>query len=286
MLHLAVVAQLVERWIVVPNVAGSSPVDRPIFSSFMSFIEAFLLSLLQGLAEFLPISSSGHLKLAETLLGLHDLDKLLFFDLICHAGTLGSILLVLRRELWQALHNRQELLMIIIAIIPLFPLVFAVKAIKDVYAHPHLLGYFFLATSVILFIGEHFSKKRLPPGKLSALLIGLAQGLALLPGISRSGSTISMARFLGWERVKAAKFSFLLAIPTIMGGIVLESSKLLTKQESTPDLPLFIYIVGFVISFVVGSFMLRSVLIFFKRVSLKPFAVYCAAVGVIALIVT
>ena len=176
--------------------------------------------------------------------------------------------------------------MVVIATLPLFPLVFAIKTVKDVYDKPHLLGYFFLLTSLILFCGEYFSRKRSVGTKTSALLIGLAQGLALLPGISRSGSTIAMARFLGWERVKAAKFSFLLAIPTILGGITLESAKIILGKEQAPNLPFFIYIVGFVISFAVGSFMLKGVLILFKRVSLKPFALYCAVVGIVALILT
>lgn len=252
----------------------------------MSLIEAIFLSLLQGLAEFLPISSSGHLKLAETLMGFKDLSQLVFFDLVCHVGTLGSIFLILRREIKEVLFDRKKLLMLIIAIIPLFFLVFAVKALKDIYGQPHLLGYFFLITSLILWSGEHFSKKRSISLNKGALCIGLAQCLALLPGISRSGSTIAMGRFLGWERVKAAKFSFLLAIPTILGGIVLESGKIIFKKEALPELPFFIYITSFVISFVVGSFMLKGVLILFKRVSLKPFALYCALVGIIALILT
>lgn len=247
----------------------------------MSLLQAFLLSLLQGIAEFLPISSSGHLKLAEQLLGLTNLEQLVFFDLTCHVGTLCSIVVILRKEILAI--NRKLLIMIIIATIPLFPLVFAVKAIKDVYGAPHLLGYFFLVTAVILWCGEHLSRKRAVSDKGAALFIGLAQALALLPGISRSGSTIAMGRFLGWERVRAAKFSFMLAIPTILGGFALEILKLMTGRETAPTLPFFIYIVGFVISFVVGTFMLKGVLILFKRVGLKPFALYCAIVGLLAL---
>lgn len=251
----------------------------------MSLIQAILLSLLQGLAEFLPISSSGHLKLLETLFGLQDLEKLVFFDLLCHGGTLCSIFFVLRREIVETLKDKARLQLLIIATLPLFPLVFLVKALKGLYAEPHLLGYFFLITSLILFAGEHLSKQRHVRPRLAALCIGLAQCLALIPGISRSGSTIAMGRFLGWERVRAAKFSFLLAIPTILGGLVLETGKIIVGKESPPPLPCFIYIVGFVISFVVGSFMLKGVLLLFKRVSLKPFALYCAAVGIVALIV-
>ncbi len=250
----------------------------------MSLFQAVLISLLQGLTEFLPISSSGHLKLLETFFDLKG--DFLFFDLVCHGGTLFSILLILRKEIWKVFQDKEMFWMLVIAILPLFPLVFAIKSIKNIYATPHILGYFFLVTSLLLFCGEYFSRKRSISNKLTALLIGIAQGVALLPGISRSGMTIAMARFLGWERVKAAKFSFLLAIPTILGGLALEGGKIILEKDPGKNLPFFIYIVGFVISFTVGSFMLRGVLILFKKVSLKPFAVYCAIVGIITLILT
>ncbi len=247
----------------------------------MDVFQAILLGILQGITEFFPVSSSGHLVLLQRLLGLQEGSDLVLFDLLCHLGTLLAIVIAFRADLVQLLtyRDKRRFWMLFIATLPLFPLVPLIPLIKSLYSYP--LGGFFLLTAVILWCGEAFSRPRKIHPHLQALLIGCAQGLALLPAVSRSGCTIAMGRFLGWERVKAAQFSFLLALPAILGGSILEGYKALSAPATHP---FFIYLIGFVISFLVGSLMLQAALRLFRRVSLKPFALYCALIGILLLL--
>ena len=198
----------------------------------MTTIDAIILGIVQGLTEFLPVSSSGHLKLAQHFLGLQNLDHYLLFDLACHLGTLiaiGLFFFQAIRNLFvgQTTHLRQ----VVLATLPLFPLVLLMKPIEAAYAEPAYLGVFFLMTAAILFLGVYYGKTS-PEGQRhqhvwrDALVIGSWQALAILPGVSRSGSTISGARLLGWSPQEAIVFSFLLAIPAVLGGTSLELLKL------------------------------------------------------------
>lgn len=254
----------------------------------MSLFEALILGIIQGITEFLPISSSGHLKLAEVLLGLNNLSKLVSFDLFCHLGTLFAIFAVLHKEIWFTLTKDRKLIgMLILAILPLAPLYFLLTGIKSIYGLPEYLGFFFLISALLLFLGEHFSKKReenpsFKKRSFDALFIGLAQAIAILPAISRSGATIAAARYLGWEREKAAKFSFFLAIPTILGGIVIEGREII--KTGLGEISLNAYLIGFLSAFFVGYFVLKGLLKLFKSVSLKPFALYCLFIGIFTIL--
>ncbi|MFN4175011.1 MAG: undecaprenyl-diphosphate phosphatase [Parachlamydiaceae bacterium] len=244
-------------------------------------MEALILGLVQGFTEFLPVSSSGHLTLIQKLLGYKDLQGLIFFDVICHLGTLCSIGVIFHKEIVQAFKDKNRLIELFVATLPLFPLVLVIKPIKSIFDRVDLLGYFFLITAFILWWGtkkgydKPLNKK---PYLIDALTIGMFQGLALLPGVSRSGSTISGARLRGWPMQEAITFSFLLGIIAILGSSIVE---LVTKSNSTPIgvLPLSI---GFIVSFLSGIAALL-ILIRVSKKNLLPFAVYCLILGLVTL---
>lgn len=259
----------------------------------MSIIEAFILGLVQGITEFFPVSSSGHLKLAQIFFGYENLSGLVVFDLVCHLGTLLAIIWVFRLDILDAIERDRFLIgMLFLAITPLFIIYPFIKQIKSVMNQPEYLGPAFLLTAFLLFVGELMERYRpqsvgLITSKrrslLDAFTIGCFQLIALFPGVSRSGSTISGARLLGWERDKATRFSFLLAIPTICGGIIVEFRDYVFHPELITKLPLSAYLVGFTSSFVVGLGALYLLLKLVKQNRLVPFAFYCAIIGLITI---
>jgi undecaprenyl-diphosphatase len=252
----------------------------------MSFFEALILGIVQGITEFLPLSSSGHLKIFEFFFGMRDLEQYVAFDLTCHLGTLLAIFVVLWRDIFALFHSeRFKIVMIMVALIPLFPVYFLMgDLLKSFMSRPEYLGFFFLTTSALLFLG---SKIRFPspePGTKKthlwqSLVVGLFQTLALCPGISRSGSTISAGRMLGWDLSKAMSFSFLLVIPTILGGVTLEFYKMFSK-EFTSHISFASYMIGFVASFVVGVASLTWLMRRCKAKSFNIFAWYCLVLGI------
>lgn len=267
----------------VPNVAGSSPVDRPSFIS-MTTLEAFILGIIQGLTEFLPVSSSGHLELSQYLIGLQNLDQYVFFNLICHVGTLIAIILVYFSHIQETIFtDHTRLRQIILGTLPLFPLVLIMKPIKQFFDKPEYLGFCFLITAILLYLGirskpSASNSNRERPWR-DALMIGLFQAFAILPGVSRSGSTISAGRMLGWQRQDAISFSFLLAIPAILGGVVLESFHV-WKLAQLPNVGWTQYVVGFSTSLVVGYFALKLLMKLAAKDRFIYFVWYCLFIGI------
>lgn len=257
----------------------------------MSNYEAILLGIVQGLTEFFPVSSSGHLILIQKLLGLTNLHHLILFDLTCHLGTLFSIFLFYSKKI-QGIINKDKTLLfqIILATLPLFPLVFILKEIKSVFDQPKFLGFFFLITAFLIFIQTNMTQLKTPLNIKKnqwrdAFYIGLSQAIAIFPGISRSGSTIASAKLLGWNDEAAMNFSFLIAIPAILGGICLESIKYLSSDESIEwDITLLPFIFGFVTSFVCGYFALKLLSHLVKISKFSYFAIYCVFLSMISFI--
>lgn len=251
----------------------------------MTTLDVILLGIVQGLTEFLPVSSSGHLKLTQYFLGMSNLDHYILFDLVCHLGTLLAIILVFFQNIKNVFQSdRSTLWQIALATLPLFPLVLIMKPIKSLYADPAYLGFFFLLTALILFAGIYFGKtssvqQRKKHTWRDASIIGLWQAAAILPGVSRSGSTISGARILGWNPGDAATFSFLLAIPAILGGVTLEIFKLLQHPEETLHLPISHYFTGFLVSFLVGICALQMLIRLVLKNKFSYFAWYCLILG-------
>ncbi|CRX38546.1 undecaprenyl-diphosphate phosphatase [Estrella lausannensis] len=249
----------------------------------MNYLQAIILGIVQGLTEFFPVSSSGHLELFQLFFGLENPKNFIFFDLICHLGTLLAIFVAFKEEIKRILfQDKAAIKAIMIALLPLFPLLLILKEVKALFDKPELLGFTFMITSVLLFISMRFKEKQketAPKRQFSykaPLFIGLFQAFAILPGVSRSGSTIAAAKMVGWTAEEAIRFSFLLAIPTILGGALVETlslvkeGTLLTAGYSMAGPCL----AGFITSFVVGLFALKTLITLGLR-AIHFFAWYC-----------
>jgi undecaprenyl-diphosphatase len=244
----------------------------------LHFLEALLLGIIQGLTEFFPVSSSAHLRFTRYLLGLSEGQEWVYFDLACHAGTWLALAYFLRKEIGEVLGDGKKIALYTVALLPLIPAYFLIKPFRS----PAYTGYFLLLTALLLFLAS--KKRRIEPQSqekkwTSVLFIGMMQGLALLPGLSRSGSTIAAARFCKWEWLDAVRFSFLLAIPTILGGEILESWKLM-KQGETP-IAFTHCAIGLIASFAVGLVTVRRVFWIYQRGVVAPFAWYCLGFGLL-----
>ena len=257
----------------------------------MSIIEATLLGLLQGLGEFLPISSSGHLLLGRMLLGLtiDETPAYKMLDILLHVGTLIPVLIVFWKDWWAILKNpfkSKTLLLLFIASMPTL----VVKVIFDDFITGCDTGWFlgvsFLMTAVFLLVAEYVSGKMQSktdkPGFLHAIVMGCMQGVALLPGVSRSGSTLAGGLLSGLDRKSAAKFSFMMSAPAIAGALLLEGKDAI-EEGWISDLAVVPTIAGVIVAAVVGYLAIRFMLKLITKVSLNWFALYVAILGVIFL---
>jgi undecaprenyl-diphosphatase len=251
----------------------------------MSWVQAVILGFLQGVTEFFPVSSSAHLKMARLLFGIENAEGQVLFDLSCHLGTLIAVLLFLKNEIIELFRSeRKKLALLCIALFPLIPSYFLLKPLRDFVSRPEYLGICLMATSGILFLGHKYRLRREKNDSMKrqvsdALWIGALQSTALIPGISRSASTISTARFLGWDAPKAVRFSFLLSIPTIVGGNGLELVKMALSSPTGSTVPYSLCCLGFFSSCIAGVFVIRRAVSFLERGKLKPFAWYCLIIG-------
>lgn len=266
----------------------------------MSFLQALFFGLLQGITEFFPVSSSAHLTLLKYLFNLKDLQDPAFFNLTCHLGTTLSTIVFLRKEIISILFKKpKEILYFSLALLPLvlfYPLIG--KSIKAYSANPHYLGFAFLVTALLLTIAA-FSKTRKTSTKtdkkqrckksLDVLFIGLMQVLALVPGLSRSGATIFAGSFRGWSLKEILTFSFLLAIPTILGGSVIEIARHLKTQslaqtQSLGSIEFSSYLTAFLASFIFGLICIRLIFALKYKKRLLYFAAYTFLMGIFSLI--
>lgn len=273
----------------------------------MTTLEAILLGIIQGLTEFLPVSSSGHLVLFQQLFGLKEAE--LFFDVCVHLGTLVAVIIVFRQEIikiisallqlvslagqkekfLQKVKSDPELKMavfIVIGSIPTAILGLLFASIADrLFSSALITGLMLMVTGLLLWLtrkaGTHAvstSIGHLTPGK--AFIIGIVQGLAIIPGISRSGSTISTGLLLGVDRETAARYSFLLSIPAIVGAGLLS----LKEGFSQTNPAIWISLLGAVPAALVGYGALKSLLHMVKKGRLYVFAPYCWLVGILAIL--
>jgi undecaprenyl-diphosphatase len=248
----------------------------------VTFLDSLILGIVQGLSEFFPISSSFHLKIAKFFLGINHSPSAVFFDLICHAGTLLSAIFFLRKQIYNLFFKEtKKLFLLFLAIVPLIPFYFLLKPVREYFSQIYFSGIFLLFTSFFLFFISFYPKKEktyssLNPKIKDVLFIGTMQAFALIPGISRSGSTISAACLRGWHIQEAIVFSFLLAIPTIIGGSVIESYKFFIEQPiGYQSINLSSYFGGFITSFVMGFVSIRYIFSVKDRKKMRPFAWYC-----------
>ena len=255
----------------------------------LSLLDALILGFIQGIAEFLPISSSTHLELARRLLGLENHQNFLYFSLVCHAGTVIPLCFYFWRDILQVLKNFRLTSQLVLALFPLVPVYLFSKWFIRSLNRPEYLGYGLLTTALLLSLAiwvkkenEKFSSSRLK--WTDVLCIGMMQTLAFMPGISRSASTIAAARFRSWPWLDAARFSFLLAIPTILGGECLETYKLMKMEpNSFGDVAWGCYAMGFFSSMIFGFIGIKTMFHIYRKGNLAPFVIYCAALGLLLL---
>lgn len=250
--------------------------------------------MVQGLTEFLPVSSSAHLVFFQSLFRLEE--SQIFFDVMLHVGTLFAVLIYFRRDveaigrgLLEGLRGRgwdrpetRLFLWIVVASVPtgLMGLLFK-KGFESLFARPGVAGAMLLVTGVILALTRTIKGRGVGIEKLrvrKALLIGLAQGLAIIPGISRSGATLSASLFCGLERELAGRFSFLLSVPAILGATLLEFRKLQTAGALQATA------LGAVAAFVMGLLALKILMGVVKKGRLSAFSWYCWAMGIVMLL--
>ena len=274
--------------------------DAGLWGGRVTVSQALGLGILQGATEFLPVSSSGHLVLARRWLGDGAGTRLLF-DVIVHLGTLLAIACVLRERIWALLRaaagwidgskpreqetDRRWLGLLVLASIPTAVLGLALRGtVQAMHANPGSVGAALIATGGILLLSERFGRRLRGPselGWLDALSIGVAQGLAVLPGISRSGATVATALWRGARGETAVEFSILLSVPVVLGAAALELSRAGWGTLGGEALPL---LTGFTAAFLTGTLSLKALQWVVTRRRLAPFAAYCAVIGVGALV--
>ncbi len=257
----------------------------------MDTLQAILLGIVQGITEFLPVSSSGHLQLAKELLGVQ-IDNNITFDVTLHAATVLSTIVVMWSELWRLLQgvfsrrfNEEQayVLKIILSMIPAGVVGIAFgEQLEALFSNLVFVGCMLLLTAALLAFA-YYARPRLKE-KISyrdAFVIGLAQAAATLPGLSRSGSTIATGLLLGNRRESVASFSFIMVIPVILGKMLLDvcSGEMAAMEVGAAPL-----IGGFVAAFVVGAIACRWMISIVTRGKLIWFAWYCLAVGLVSIV--
>jgi undecaprenyl-diphosphatase len=259
----------------------------------MDVLDAIILGIIQGLTEFLPVSSSGHLEIAKAILGDESLPKdSLLFTVILHFATALSTIVIFRKDIGVILKGlfqfkwNEELqfsLKIILSMLPAtFIGLFYEEELEQLFGgNIRFVGAMLLVTAVLLLLADLSKKTSKNVTFKDAAIIGISQAIAMLPGISRSGATISTSVMLGNDKSKAARFSFLMVVPLILGKVAKDILGGEITVESSNFTPLLI---GFIAAFVSGLFACALMIRLVKKSKLKYFSIYCAVVGVVAIV--
>ena len=273
----------------------------------MEWFEGIILGLVQGLTEFLPVSSSGHLMIFREILGIHipDSEAFLSFEVIVHAATVLATIVVFREQIWRLLcglfkfrYNDETdyILKICVSMIPVFIVgMFFKDAVTSLFSGFIIVGFALLLTALLLFLSDFLSKRssvsdlaerkgyRNGISYLQAFIVGLAQAFAVIPGLSRSGTTISAGLLCGVKRNDMAQFSFLMVLVPILGETFLNliGGGFSDSAAAIGMIPLAL---GFLSAFISGLFACKVMIALVKKASLKWFALYCALVGVAILL--
>lgn len=256
----------------------------------MTIWEAIILGALQGLTEFLPVSSSGHLELANYVFGIHEPNNLQF-TMAVHFATVLSTIVVFRREIWQIicgvfkLQMNEETIFAINIGVSLLPIIFVgfffQQQIEGLFTSNLLLvGSMLLVTAALLTFSHYAKPRQRAITPQSAFIIGLAQALAVLPGLSRSGATISVGLLQGVKREQVAKFSFLMVLIPIIGMNFLE----IIKMEPGEIIPMTNIAAGFITAFLFGTLACKVMIKIVNRGKLIWFAAYCVAMGITSIV--
>ncbi len=266
----------------------------------MSLIESIILGIIQGLTEFLPVSSSGHIELGKAIFGIEEKEAGLLFTVVLHFATALSTLVVFWKDIvnifkgilrFQWNEETRFGLMVILSMIPAVLVgVLYKEQIETVFdGNVLLVSVMLLITGVILFMSDRMKDVSKPLNEGKATLLGIVQAIAILPGISRSGSTIASAVLLGVNREKAARFSFLMVLPLIVGAMAMEFKDYFDMSDAEKQSALILdgtVIAGFVAAFISGYFACKWMIAIVKRSKLTYFSIYCWIVGIIGIVYT
>ena len=262
----------------------------------MSWIEAIILGIVQGLTEFLPVSSSGHLAIGKALFGIETSD--LSFEVVVHAATVLATIVVFWKDIVKLLQGlfkfqlnpeTRYILLLVLSMVPVFVVgMFFKDYVEDIFGSGLLVvGVALIVTALLLFLSETLAARRGGEGSQmnwkSALWMGLAQAVAVIPGLSRSGSTIATGLLCGVKKEEVTRFSFLMVLVPILGEAFLDVAGGDFAASSVGVLPL---ILGFVAAFLSGLFACRVMIAMVKKAQLKWFALYCVLVGLACLVST
>lgn len=258
----------------------------------MEIIDAIILGIVQGLTEFLPVSSSGHLELGKAILGDHLMpQESLLFTVVLHFATALSTIVVFRKDILEILkgclsftwnEDTRFLVKIALSILPAAIIGFSFESeFAELFGgNIKLVGFMLIITALLLYLADKAKNTNKKVSYSNAVVIGIAQAIAMLPGISRSGATISTSVLLGNDKTKAARFSFLMVVPLIFGKIAKDITEGAISFQSENITMLSI---GFIAAFVSGLFACTWMISLVKKSKLTYFAMYCIIVGLIAI---
>jgi undecaprenyl-diphosphatase len=267
----------------------------------MTFLQSFFLGIIQGLTEFIPVSSTAHLLIGQRLLNIPSNGRIVSFHVIIQLGTVVALLLFFWKDIWalvqafflgiwhKKLFETQDALLgwlLIVATLPALVVGFLLKDVMDLlFRNPILLaGIRLLTSAILLAVVEHFGRRERTLESVSwmdALAVGLFQIISIFPGASRSGSTIAGGIIRGFDRPSAARLSFLMSAPILIAAGAYETLRVIQSDGATEFLPYLA--VGFITAGVVGWFSIRWLLGYLRKHSLYVFAAYCAVVGLVCL---
>ena len=263
----------------------------------MSWLEALVLGIVQGLTEYLPVSSSGHLAIGSALFGIEG-EENLAFTIVVHVATVFSTLVILWKEIewifrglfkFQMNSETRYAINILISMIPIGIVgVFFKDTVESIFGSGLLIVGCMLLVTAALLAFSYYAKPRQKESisMKDAFIIGLSQACAVLPGLSRSGTTIATGLLLGNNKAKLAQFSFLMVIPPILGEALLDVLKLVKGEDIAGDIPTLSLVVGFVASFLSGCLACKWMINIVKKGKLIYFAIYCAIAGLVTIACT
>lgn len=272
----------------------------------MSLWFAIVQGLVQGLTEFLPVSSSGHLVLVQTLFGDGVETNYMLFNVLLHFGTLLSVIVAFWKDIKELfveffgwIHDgfkinghpyRRFIVMLLLTIVPMFAILPIKSTLEEAFSSPLLVGMLLLVTAAVLFLSEKAPKKHKTEENatwLDALIVGIGQCFAVLPGLSRSGTTICTGLFRGFSRDFAVRFAFIMSLPVILGANILELVDVFKDPAAAMgDVSVACYLVGIIAAMLSGLAAIRMVRFVSKRGNFRPFVVYCTLIGTITIVVS
>ncbi len=268
----------------------------------MNVFHAIVLGLVQGLTEFLPVSSSGHLTLAQTLFGLSTESDNMLFNVLLHFGTLLSVIVAFWSDIRELIVEffrwvgagfkvqnqpyRRFIIMLLLSILPMFAILPIKSWIEAAFQSPLLVGCMLLVTAAILYLSEKFPKGHKTEKNaryLDGFVVGVCQCFAVLPGLSRSGTTMIAGLSRGFSRDFAVRFAFIMSLPVILGANILEVGEAVATAGGS-GVPVYVYLVGVIVSMLSGLAAIKMVRFVAKRGNFRVFVVYCTAIGLITII--